>query len=380
MRIALSFPGCHRRGGVERVMVECANFLSKRGHQVSVIAAEFDPSVLAPSIEKVQVNASSRVPLLRLARFARKSPAALGALHPPADVQAAFGVICPPDGVLWLQSVHRAWIEISQRERNFTGRAKQWINPIHPYLLARERWYFAGRRYRRLIALSEAVKQDVMRFYNVPPEDIDILPNGYNPAEFNAGRRATERDSVRAELGYSRSDRVVIFVANELERKGFGPLLRAMAKIKDDSLRLLVVGRVMPGGYLPEITALGMADRVKFVGPSSDVGRYYAASDVFALPTTYEAWGLVIVEAMACGLPVLTSRLAGAAITVQEGTTGELLDNPRDVEEIAAKLRKQLATAPPPATQTEATVADYTWDKILLRYENILLANAAKPV
>ena len=70
MKIALSFPGCHRRGGVERVMVECANFLAGRGHQVSVIAADFDDTVLASGIEKIHVDASSRVPLLRLSRFA----------------------------------------------------------------------------------------------------------------------------------------------------------------------------------------------------------------------------------------------------------------------------------------------------------------------
>ena len=379
MRIALSFPGTHRRGGVERVMVECANFLAARGHEVSVISAEFDEGVLAAGIKRVPVDANSRVPLFRLRRFARRSPAALKGMSPQPDVHAAFGVISPPGGVFWVPSVHKAWIEISQRERNLRGRAKQWVNPIHPYLLAREKWYFQGRRYARLIALTEQVKADLMRFYNVPAADIDILPNGYNPEEFNVERRGVDRVKVRAELGYAASDRVIIFVANELERKGFGPLMRAVAKLRDDSLRLLVVGRVVPGGYTAEMQQLGIADRVKFIGPSSDVGRYFAASDVFALPTTYEAWGLVIVEAMACGLPVLTSRLAGAAITVQEGHTGELLNNPRDVEEVAAKLRKVLALSvgnPGNARATAATVEQYQWPTVLEKYETVLRSAA----
>ena len=140
MKIALSFPGCHRRGGVERVMFECANFLVACGHEVSVIAADFDPAVLAAGIEKILVDANSRVPLFRLRRFARRSPAVLNGMKPPADVHAAFGVISPPGGVFWVPSVHKAWIEISQRERDLRGRAKQWANPIHPYLLAREKW------------------------------------------------------------------------------------------------------------------------------------------------------------------------------------------------------------------------------------------------
>lgn len=381
MKIALSFPGCHRRGGVERVVVECANFLAARGHEVSVIAAEFDEGVLSAGIRRVPVDAKSRVPLFRLRRFARRSPAVLKGMNPQPGVHAAFGVICPPNGIVWVQSVHKAWIEISQRERNLRGRAKQWVNPIHPYLLAREKWYFKGRRYTRLIALTQQVKNDLMRFYNVPEKDVDILPNGYNPEEFNVERRGVDRVKVRAELGYADSDRVTVFVANELERKGFGPLMRAMAQLRDDSLRLLVVGRVVPGGYIAEMQQLGVADRVKFIGPSSDVGRYYAASDVFALPTTYEAWGLVIVEAMACGLPVLTSRLAGAAITVQEGQTGELLDNPRDVEEVAAKLRKVLALSAGNAGNaqaTAATVEQYQWPRVLEKYETVLRGAAAQ--
>ncbi len=376
MKIALSFPGCHRRGGVERVMVECANYFLARGHDVRVLAAEFDDSVLAPGIEKIKVPAASKIPLFRLMGFAKKSAVVFAGLNPQPDVHAAFGVISPPGGVFWVPSVHKAWIEISQRERNLKGRMKQWVNPIHPYLLAREKWYFKGRRYARLIALTQQVKADLMRFYNVPAADIDILPNGYSPTEFNIARRGAERRDVRAELGYADSDRVIVFVANELERKGFGPLMRAMAQLHDKSSRLLVVGRVTPGGYAAEMQQLGIADRVKFVGPSSDVGRYYAASDVFALPTTYEAWGLVIVEAMACGLPVLTSRLAGAAITVQEGQTGELLDNPRDVGEIAAKLRRVLALGAASPAAIAASVAEYRWEKVLGKFEAILAARA----
>jgi UDP-glucose:(heptosyl)LPS alpha-1,3-glucosyltransferase len=120
---------------------------------------------------------------------------------------------------------------------------------------------------------------------------------------------------------------------------------------------------------------LGVWDQVKFVGPTSDVARYYAAADVFALPTEYEAWGLVIVEAMACGLPVLTSRLAGAAIAVQEGKTGELLDDPHSVTEIATKL-KCLLDRPVDRHAVSRSVELYTWDRILSRYEQILIANS----
>ena len=115
-----------------------------------------------------------------------------------------------------------------------------------------------------------------------------------------------------------------------------------------------------------------MSERVKFTGPSNDVADYYAAADVFALPTQYEAWGLVIVEAMASGLRVLTSRLAGAAVAVDEGRTGRLLDDPADVTEIAGKLRRLLDEDGPSPDEVSASVAKYEWAQVLQGYESIL--------
>lgn len=380
MKVALTFQGCHRRAGVERVMVEAANFLRSRGHDVTVLASEFDASVLEPGIEKVRVVPGSSSRLWGPILFARGAPRSLAAVSPCPDVHAAFGVISPPGGVLWVASVHRAWIEISQRSRGIAGRLRQWVNPIHYYLLARERWYFRGRRYRLLIALSERVKSDLVRFYRVAEEDIVVLPNGYNPREFNLERRLRERWKVRQELGYTDSDRVIVFVANELERKGFGPLVRAVSRLKGTRPKLLVVGRVTPSSYRGEIAQLGLAGSVRFTGPSDDVGRWYAAADLFALPTIYEAWGLVIVEALACGLPVLTSRLAGAAVAVREGRTGFLLDDPQDVQEISSKLARLMEGPNAEPAEISSSVSDYRWERILPRYEHILMAAATRPL
>jgi UDP-glucose:(heptosyl)LPS alpha-1,3-glucosyltransferase len=123
-----------------------------------------------------------------------------------------------------------------------------------------------------------------------------------------------------------------------------------------------------------------MSARVHFTGPSGGVAPFYAAADVFALPTQYEAWGLVIVEALACGLPVVTSRLAGAAVAVREGETGRLLDDPRDSGEIAAALRSLLDGRHAPPEQICESVASYKWSRILVRYEESLasIANLKK--
>jgi UDP-glucose:(heptosyl)LPS alpha-1,3-glucosyltransferase len=371
----LSFPACHRRGGVERIMAECAAFLAGRGHDVSVLSAAFDDGVLPPAVRPLQIPAPHRHPILRNRAYRRAATEKLAALRAAAggpSVHASFGVVCPPDGVLWVQAVHAEWLKIARERRNWKGRLKQRLNPFHPFILRLERNYYRGKQYRRLIALTDRVKNELVEHYDVPPADIDLLPNGYNPAEFNPARRAAERPRVRAELGYADADRVLVFVANELERKGFFPLLDAMAKLKDPSLRLLVAGRVSLAPHQDLLARLGLAQQVKCVGPSADVGRYYAAADLFVLPTYYEAWGLVIVEAMAMGLPVLTSRLAGAAVAVHEPRAGLLLDDPRDPAEIAKKLDQLLRATVTPPEEISRSVDAYRWDRVLLTYESIL--------
>ena len=378
MKIAVSFPGCHRRGGIERCVLEAVNFLSSQEHDVHLYTSDWDRDALSPDVHVHAVSLPPRGSLLRLLSFARQSRRAMAAL-PPGTVHAAFGVQSPPGGVMWVPSVHKAWLEASKSQRNWRGRLKQKLNLNHPALLKLERDYFgrkafAGPRPPKLIALTDQVKADLMRFYAVPSENIAVLPNGYSAAEFNTQRASEHRAAMRQKLGYGPENKVAIFVANELERKGFGPLLRAVASLQDPNVALLAVGRLNPKTYADEIQRLGLAGRVQFTGPSSDVATFYAAADVFALPTQYEAWGLVIVEALACGLPVVTSRLAGAAITVQEGVTGSLLDNPNDPAEIAAKLRPLLDGSRVSAEAIAESVAHYSWPNILRRYEQHLQA------
>lgn len=357
-------------------MAECANYLARRGHEVSVLSGEFDQGVLDERVAPVRIACESRSRILKIAAYRKRAEARLRELRTGGkSVHASFGVACPPGGVLWVQSVHAEWIKLSAQHRGFKGRLKQRLNPFHPYILRRERDYFAGRKYRRLIALTPRIREELAEHYGVPDRDVDLLPNGFNPEEFHVGRRSAEREAVRAELGIGRDERVVVFVANELERKGFFPLARALGRMKREDVRLVVAGRVDLAGHAEFLRELGIAGRVRCVGPSADVGRYYAVADVFALPTYYEAWGLVIVEALASGLPVLTSRLAGAAAAVEEGRTGLLVEDPHDEAEIAGKLEKLLAGGWASPAEISASVERYRWQEVLAEYERILAEN-----
>lgn len=151
-------------------------------------------------------------------------------------------------------------------------------------------------------------------------------------------------------------------------------LLEAIALLEDPTVKLLGAGRVAPDAYGSLVERLGLADRLQWAGSSNDVALLHAASDVFVLPTRYEAWGLVIVEALGSGLPAVTTKLAGAAVAVRDGETGALLRDPEDSAELAEALRWALSGAPVGADEIAASVHYYTWGEVISRYEGVLRA------
>ena len=360
-------------------MVECLNFLAAQGHETHAFASEWDRAALRPEVICHAVPARAMLAAGRVARFRRESARALAALKP--EVTGSFGVAAAPGSVVWMQSVHAAWLEVSRRTRTVRERLRQRFNPFHPMILRAEKRMLATREYRRLIALTPQVRDDLTRFYGVPATDVEVLPNGFSRAEFNPENRRRDRAQVRRRWKIPSDATVVLFVANEAARKGLPQLLRAVARLCDKSLPVLAVGRFDPAPVVRLAAALKMEPRVHFPGASAHVAEFYAAADLFALPTQYEAWGLVIIEAMACGLPVLTSRLAGAAAAVEEGRTGELLDEPRDEAEIARKLSALLdGRRRASDEEISRSVARYEWSQVLHRYEQILRGCARPPL
>jgi UDP-glucose:(heptosyl)LPS alpha-1,3-glucosyltransferase len=165
---------------------------------------------------------------------------------------------------------------------------------------------------------------------------------------------------------------VVLFVANEWERKGLMPLLEAVAKVRDASVHLVAAGRLPAGLIMHRATKLGIQERVHVVGQTSRVNECFGMADAFALPTVYEAWGMVIIEALACGLPVLTSTSAGAAVAIRPGMNGCLLSDPEEPGAVAEGLRKLRNGQHAPPGVIEETAAPYAWEKLFGQYATIL--------
>jgi UDP-glucose:(heptosyl)LPS alpha-1,3-glucosyltransferase len=370
MRIALSSPDFNLVGGVERVAVEAANRLADSGHEVFAYGARVDAATLAEAVSVRNISVPARIDALTGFGFRGRAAAAIEADR--VDVHGAFSALSPLGGVFWIPSVHRVAYELLLARRSPARRLRVQLNPYHRGRLRLEERIFSTGGYARLLALTEQVKSDVVDIYGVPESNIALLAPGFDPDLFDPERRERRRGEARERFGYASNDHVVLFVGNELERKGFDVLLESIALLEDPAVKLLGAGHVAPDAYRPMIQELGLAQRVQWLGSFTDVALLHAASDVFALPTRYEPWGLVVVEALGSGLAVVTSQLAGAALVVSEAETGRLLRNPEDPAELAQALRWALSGAPADAGVIAASVRDYTWDRVIARYEQVL--------
>lgn len=374
MRVALSFPGCHRRGGVERIVFECARFLAGQGHQVTVFASDWETDPSQPIRYSPVVH--PRWPgFCRGAAYYRACTEALRTSE--FDILNTHGCVCPLGGVHWVQSLHRAWLERSKQFRPpfSAGRLKQRLNPLHPVLLNLESRHFCERNYQRVIATTEDVKADLKHFYGVPSEDVVVIPNGFSPSEFNPVRRSERRDRIRASLGLNPDHIALLFVANELERKGYDTILDAMRVLNRPELRLLHVGRPKARHVLKRAESFGVASQVLACGPTDDVAGFHAAADIFVLPTQYEAFCLAILEALGSGLPVVSTQVPGARDAVRPGLNGALMGDPRSGEELASLL-KPLLDAPVRDAMSAAaprSVEGYQWPTVLRAYEDVLI-------
>lgn len=333
--LAVVFPGAHTGGGVERNALELARFEAQR-RATCFVGEHIDDPVLRHAPVRVP-----KVPkALRPWAFRRAALPVLSTVG--AATTVSLGVECPPGDVYMVGSVHAAWLanggSVVCRGVPVPAAARRLL-VRHQVLLRLEHDYFANHRPRLVLCTSQREIDDLHQIYGVPLEIMRVMPNGYDGNLFSVQRRDQLRTEVRTSIGAAGDDIVVLMVANEWHRKGLGVLIEAVARLRDHRIRIDLVGRKDPVDYRPAAARLGVAGRMHWHGPSRDVGRLFAAADVFALPTVYEPFGNVIVEAMATGVAAVVSKSAGAASAIQHGVSGLLLDDPRDAGELAANLK-----------------------------------------
>lgn len=256
------------------------------------------------------------------------------------------------------EGCHRAYLEIKARGLNRARRAALRASPYHRALLALERRLFTAEARVRIVAISRRGKEEIHRLYRIPEPRLAVIYNGVDQERFTPDNRRRFRHAIRTEFGIPAEAWVTLFVGSGFERKGLGPLVEGFARLQDRGARLLLLGKGSPARYRVTAARLGLEGRVVWVGARPDVERFYAAADLVALPTRYEPFGNVHLEALAAGLPVLASARSGGAEVVRHGETGWILDDPEDPEAIARGLEALRETDPARVTELGRRAAE----------------------
>jgi UDP-glucose:(heptosyl)LPS alpha-1,3-glucosyltransferase len=211
------------------------------------------------------------------------------------------------------------------------------INPFHRYLLWLERRLFEHPDLKAVIVNSNMVRHEITSRFRIPNERIHTIYNGVDLDRFRPENRLTMGNQLRSKCGIADEVPVVLFVGSGFERKGLGQLLRAIA-LAGGEAQLWVVGKGKRGPYHRLAQKLGIMSRVAFWGPHQDVQPFHAAADIFAFPTLYDPFSTAVLEALATGLPVITTAQCGTAEIMCQGKEGFILSSPAATAELAVYL------------------------------------------
>jgi glycosyltransferase involved in cell wall biosynthesis len=197
-------------------------------------------------------------------------------------------------------------------------------------------------------------------------ERVSVIPNGVDTKHFSVAARLARRSDARQRRGYADEDFVLLLIGNDWRNKGLPTVLEAMAGFPLLPARLLVAGNDTPESFRVRAAQLGVQDRCRWELPSPDMLDFYAVADVYVSPSREDSFGLPVAEAMACGLPAITSAYAGVADYIHDGVDGFVLREPRDAQTLA-RLMERLQAEPELRRKVgegaSQTVLAWDWDR-----------------
>ena len=313
MRVALVIEKFSPAGGAERACASLARGLAARGHEVHVFASRIGPS---PGIVAHALQADSH------AAFAAASRAALE--KESFDVIHSF-TRTPRQDVLRLGGgIHKEYLARTDVAYSAVGRWWRRVRPKERAELRLEAESLRPGASSRIVAVSRRVKDETVRHYGVPADKIDVIHNGVDAGEFKPSDEA--RRLIRNQVGVDEKDYLLLFCGSGFRRKGLEYAIRAVDRVP--SARLAVAGEGSATAH----------PRVRMLGRRTDVSHLYAAADALILPTLYDPFPNVTLEAMASGIPIIVSRVAGVSEIIDGDSV--IVEDPTDVEELAAAVRR----------------------------------------
>lgn len=381
MRLAIIRQRYTPYGGAERFVENALEALLERGIAITLYTRRW-PQTRLQLIEPVLCNPPYLGRLWRDWGFAR-AVCGMIARKAPELVQSHERLLCC-DVYRAGDGVHKVWLEERLRDDTPLSRRLIAASPYHRYVLEMERRLFASPALRAVICNSKMVKEEIREHFGVPEDRLFVIYNAVDSEAFSPQLRQ-HRAPVLTKLGVPQSATVFLLVGSGYARKGVARAIAALARLPGDTYLFVVGADKSRRRYKRLARALGVAHRVALLGPQDDPRPFYGAADVFVLPTLYDPCPNAALEAMACGLPVITSTKCGAAELVVENDAGFACPA-RDIDSLAwhmmtltdagaratlgARAREAMLALTPPAM---------TLQLVLLYRDLLAAAHAAVP-
>jgi len=359
MRIAL----LNRRfdphgGGTERDLIITARILTRAGHSVTVYASEIRASATEFDIKRVGLRGVGRA--LSLLSFAYAAPAM--ARRHGSDLVLSFARVVGADVLRSGGSAHVSYLRAARKWVSSSRALAMSLSPYHRIQMHVERAGFTWAPLKLAIAVSNFVRDDLIAQFGLDPEKVVTVYNGVDSERFRPATDDGARHEVRAKFGVPDDARMVAFVGNGFARKGLGCLIDAWPKVRHDAY-LLVVGSDRAGAsFRARAKRLGVGDRVRFAGSQPAVERIFHAADAFAMPSMFEPFGNVVLEAMAAGLPAVASTACGVAEVMPREFANLIVKDPIDAAEVAYAVNEACSMRGAIGEIARATAKRFTWD------------------
>ena len=320
LTIGLVRRGYSASGGAEAYLKRLARGVVARGHAVRLFTTVDWPE------KEWSFGQISRLRWLSPVGFANEFEKSRWRAH--CDVIMSLERVWSCDLYRAGDGVHQAWLE---RRRQFELPWKGLVRRLsrkHQGLLRLEASMFEERKAERVIANSQLVKDELFNCYCYRPDQIDIVRNGVPIDQFQF--EGDLRQKSRAGIGLEEEDVCVLFVGSGWQRKGLRFAIEAIESLGNPKLRLFVVGRGSTDHY--------QSACVRFCGELADLRPIYAAADIFLLPSIYDPFSNACLEALAAGLPVITTRANGFSEIMEDRIHGSIVDSANDVAELQNAL------------------------------------------
>lgn len=361
MKIAQVIRHYNKKHGSSRVVTElCENFL-RMGHEVHVYTHSWPKN--SPKDIKFHW-----VPIFKLnfpfevSSFTYFSTAFLKNTN--YDVVNNHGD-CRHKGIFTSHGSHTYFIHKILKKKG---------SSLDRYIMNLEEYIFGKGNYKKVIVVSELVKNQLIECFDLPEKDIEVIYNGINLDEFASNEDI--RVETRKKFAIQKDEHVLLFVSNDFKNKGLDTLINSLGYIKDKKIKLLVVGKdregTKPSKYQKIAGSIGVKDKIIFAGSAQKTQDFFNAADIFVLPTDIDSFGLVELEAIASGLPVVVSnpQMNGFAEIITDGTEGFILKNHKNPKEISEKVITLVNNPELRINMSEnarKTAQNYTWDKVAKR-------------